>query len=393
MPQQYILFTILILVPLLSGCISPTASETIVPHEPTLYVIATPGDASPTSPGNPYSNCLSPALKMNVQRAAHSATLLPDGRVLIAGGFRQEGTSEIPIASAEIYDPGTQTFTPAGDMNEPRNSHIAILLTNGQVLIAGGWGQNGRTATAELFDPETGIFVYTDNMMAPRDGMTATLLEDGNILIAGGGSARNTLQITAELYDPSTGEFVPAGKLNVGRRTHTATLLTDGRVLLVGGNSGRSVLASAEIYDPETGEFTMTGDANAIRHKHSAVLLPNGTVLIVGGSDQNDWSGKYNSAEIYDPGTGRFTRTAKMSASRFKLMEAALLLPDGNVLVGGGNRVLEIFDTQTMQFIPGGRLDNDYFYSVATLLKNGTVLITGGYDSNIRPSDKAWIFC
>jgi hypothetical protein len=231
-------------------------------------------------------------------------------------------------------------------------------------------------------------------MMAPRQGLTATLLKNSQVLIAGGDSARNSPQSTAELYDPATKTFTPTGSLNEGRMAHTATLLKDGTVLLVGGTSGNdAILASAEIYDPSTGQFTLTSNANLIRYKHSAVLLESGNVLVLGGSNQNDWRGKYDSAEMYDFKTGTFTRIPDMNQERFKLSEAAVLLENGDVLIGGGNRQLEIFDAQNHQFLPGGKLDNDYFYSVLTRLQDGQVLITGGYDPNIWPSDKAWLHC
>jgi WD40 repeat protein len=331
---------------------------------------------------------------MNVGRAAHTATLLPDGKVLIAGGFREEGTSEIAIASAEIFDPETNTFIPTGDMNEPRNGHTATLLPDGQVLIAGGWNLEGRTATAELYDPQTGTFEYTGSLMAPRQGMTATLLGNGQVLIAGGDSARNASQLTAELYDPDTKTFTFTGDQSEGRMAHTATLLSDGKVLLVGGTSGNdNILDTAEIYDPATGKFTPTGDANIVRYKHTAVLLKDGNVLILGGSNQNDWTGQYNSAEVYDVETGTFRKISNMNQERFKLAEAAVLLPDGNVLIAGGNRQIEIFDVQAQTFTLGDALDEDYYYSVLTPLQSGQVLITGGYDGNILPSDKAWLYC
>jgi WD40 repeat protein len=314
-------------------------------------------------------------------------------RVLIAGGFREEGTSEVPIASAEIYDSTTNTFTPTGDLNEARDGHTATLLPDGQVLIVGGWNVKGRTATAELYDPQTGKFRYAASMSAPRQGMTATLLRNGKVLIAGGDSARNTPQLTAELYDPATNTFTQTVSLNSGRSVHSATLLDDGNVLLVGGVSQNNmVLAGAEIYQPLTGKFTLTGSMSMIRYKHAAVLLQDGNVLVIGGSNQNDWQGKYASAEIYDARAGTFTRTADLNRERFKLADAAVLLNNGNVLVGGGNRQIEIFDTHNQHFLVGDSLDNAYYSSVATRLKTGSVLITGGYDSKIQPSDKAWIY-
>jgi len=395
--RLFFFLVIIFLMSFLAGCVSPTTSQ------PVELKTAQPGadGASPTEPvlsstdpNNPYVNCLSPVLQMNVERAAHTATLLADGRVLIAGGFREEGTSEIAISSAEIFDPETNTFTPTRDMNAPRDGHTATLLPNGQVLIAGGWNQTGRTSTAELYDPQTGKFEYTGSMMAPRQGLTATPLKNGQVLIAGGDSARNAPQLIAELYDPATKTFTPTGRLNNGRTAHTSTLLNDGTVLLVGGTSGNdTILASAEIYDPSTGKFALTSNANQIRYKHSAVLLEGGNVLLLGGSNQNDWTGKYDSAEIYNTSTGTFERISDMNGKRFKLADAAVLLDDGNVLIGGGNRQIEIFDTQNQRFILGDKLDDDYFYSVLTLLHTGHVLITGGYNSSIQPSDKAWLYC
>lgn len=387
MQKLYCLFSIMSLAGLLIACVPS--------FQPTEVKTVEESAAAPsTASTNPYLNCLSPVLKMNAERAAHTATLLPDGKVLIAGGFREEGTSEVAISSAEIFDPATNTFTPANDLNEPRNGHTATLLPNGKVLLAGGWNQHGRTATAEVYDPQTGAFEYTGSLMAPRQGLTATLLHNGQVLIAGGDSARNSPQPTAELYDPATETFTLAESLNIGRFGHTATLLADGKVLLVGGTSGNdNVLSSAELYNPETGNFTRTSDAHVIRYKHTAVRLEDGNVLILGGTDQRDWNGKYDSAEIYDIRTGTFIQISDMNQERFKLAEAAVLLSDGNVLVGGGNRQIEIFDSQTQTFIPDGALDDDYYFSVLTMLKDGQVLITGGYNGNILPSNKAWLYC
>ena len=382
----------MILVWTLAGCAgaaTPTDAEPVLPQASSTTSLSPPTNTSDSD-----LSCLSPILRMNTERAAHSATLLPDGNVLIAGGFREEGTSEIAIASAELFDPSTNTFTPTNDMNEPRDGHTATLLPNGKVLLAGGWNQHGRTATVELYDPQTGTFEYTGSLMAPRQGLTATLLNNGQVLIAGGDSARNRPQLIAELYDPATETFIPAGSLNTGRFGHTATLLTDGKVLLVGGTSGNdNILASAEVYDPETGQFSPISDATIIRYKHSAVLLQDGNVLIMGGTDRRDWNGKYDSAEIYNVKAGTFMKISSLNQARFKLAEAAVRLANGNVLIGGGNRQIEIFDIETQTFLPVGALDDDYYFSVLTALRDGQVLITGGYNGNILPSDKAWLYC
>jgi WD40 repeat protein len=377
-------FTIsLILFCMLTACTATTPSKEVT----ALHAIDAP------DPDITFLDQLSSPIRMNVPRAAHTATLLPNGQVLVAGGFREEGTREIAIGSAEIYDPKSGSFILTGDMNESRSGHTATLLPNGQVLIVGGWGTAQRTASAELYDPQTGKFSNTDSMSAPRAGMTTTALKDGRILIAGGDSARNTPQLMAEIFDPETAMFAPAGSLNEGRSTHTATLLVDGRVLLTGGSPGADqVLASAEIYEPATGKFTLTGSMGVVRYKHGAVLLHDGKVLVVGGSDQNDWTGKYTSTEVYDPAAGTFTKIAGLNDERFKLADALVLLSNRNVLVGGGNSQIEIYDVEKQQFTRTAQLDNHYYYAVLTLLHDGTVLITGGYDPDIQPTDQAWIY-
>jgi hypothetical protein len=313
--------------------------------------------------------------------------------VLIAGGFRQQGSREIAIASAELYDPAINSFIAINDMQEARTGHTATLLPNGKVLLIGGWGPSQVSTTAELYDPASRQFRYTASMSGPRAGMTATLLRDGRVLIAGGATARNRLQPVAELYDSDLGHFVTADSLLHGRSGHTATLLQDGNVLIAGGNSGEDgVLDRAEIYNVTTGTFMPTGAMRMVRHKHAAVLLQNGNVLVIGGSNHLDWNGQYTSTEVYQVTTGTFVAAARLNSERFKLVDAAVLLPNGNVLVGGGNRQLELFEAQSQSFIRSRQLDNHYYAAVLTLLQNGNVLITGGYDPSIRPARQAWIY-
>jgi hypothetical protein len=403
MKIQFLWLAVFLCLSFSTGCTAPpkTSISQGLSETPAAFATSTiepataasPEAADIPSPDRGGEVVLSPVLTMNAQRAAHSATLLAGGKVLLAGGFRQQGMAEIPISSAEIYDPAINRFTPVGELNEARSGHTATLLPDGQVLIAGGWGEKGRTATAELYDPQTGQFSYTASLAAPRAGMTATMLQDGLVLFAGGDSARITPQLAAEIYDPTTHTFVLAGSLQHGRSAHTAALLQDGSVLLVGGRtSDNTVLASAEIFDPANWNFTLTGSLNGARHKHAAVRLQDGNVLVLGGSNQDDWKGMHTSAEIYDQTSGKFTSTADLNWPRFKLADAAVLLDDGGVLVGGGSRHVELFDPDKQHFEVSATLDDDYFFAVLTRLQDGRVLISGGYNANIEPSDKAWIY-
>jgi hypothetical protein len=268
-----------------------------------------------------------------------SGTLLRNGKVLFAGGG---GLISTAVGSAELYDPATGTFTPTGDMSDRRSGHTATLLADGRVLVTGG-SLNGfpeaALASAEIYDPATGTFTPTGSMATPRQEHTATLLRDGRVLITGGytGDARLG-QRTAELYDPATGTFTPTPtNLTTGRGHHTATTLPDGRVLIAGGFTqfpGQGV-DSAELYDPATGTFTPTGAMHDLRGWHTATLLNNGTVLVAGGFTAFPFTGQtLASAETYDPGTGTFTLTTSMHAPRGRHAAAKLL--NGDVLVAGG---------------------------------------------------------
>ena len=333
-----------------------------------------------------------PGTPMLEPRSGHSATLLPDGRLLIAGGMRR---NQDFYRSAELYDPATGKFQPTGEMHIARVGHAAVLLRSGKVLIAGGWIGHGCTDTAELYDPHTGTFtLLTAKMTALRGRPAATLLANGDVLITGGADHPNTSGGTAsaELFHVSTLTFEAVGPMHAARISHTATLLRDGRVLVVGGR-GETVTAVADLYDPARKWFTQTGNLITARYKHTAGLLPDGRVLIAGGSDDRDWSGALSSAEIYDPRTGKFSATSSLNDSRFKLPDEAARLASGPLLIAGGSRQVEIYNPATGKFsIASGELDGAWHYMSETSLKDGSVLLAGGYPNNDQATSQTWIF-
>ena len=334
---------------------------------------------------------VSPASTMLEPRSGHTATLLPDGKVLIVGGMRR---NQDFYKSAELYDPLADRFHPTGEMSVGRVGHVAVLLRSGKVLIAGGWIGHGCTASAELYDPATGKFaVLPANMTTPRGNPRATLLPNDDVLITGGGEHDSPGGIaSAELFRMSDMRFHAIHSMDFGRVSHTATLLGDGRVLIVGGR-GEKVNAVAEIFDPQTLRFTQTGSLRTARYKHTAGLLPDGRVLVAGGSDERDWSGNLSSTEIYDPKTGQFTAAPSLINPRFKLPEDAVTLQSGSLLVAGGSQQVELFDPAAGKFVvASGKISAPWHFMTETRLSDGSVLLAGGYANNDQATAQTWIY-
>lgn len=330
---------------------------------------------------------------MNTRRAAHTATLLGNGKVLVAGGFAGDENS---LASAEIFDPKTNTFSSASNMSFTRAGHSATVLPDGKVLIAGGYNGN-YLDSAEIYDANTDKFTPTGKMTLHRSGHIAVLLANGKVLLAGGVGTGWTFLAETEVYDPASNTFTKTKNMTTARESHTATLLKDGNVLITGGHQGRrsaiTIYVSAEIYNPTNGTFTATANLTVKRHKHDATLLDDGTVLIVGGSDERDSRGAYTTTEIYNPKTKTFAKIGEMNLSRYKLQGTTVLLKNGKILIAGGATQAEIFNPTTKTFdVAAGKFETARLFATATLLQNGQVLIVGGYDNNNAVSEQAWIY-
>ncbi len=307
---------------------------------------------------------------MAAPRSSHTATLLPNGKVLVAGG---NGTS------AELYDPATNSWSQAASMSQEHDDAAAALLPNGKVLIAGGWFLPYPVtylASAELYDPTTNTWSPTGSMALARRGETATLLGNGKVLVVGGSNATENRIRSAELYDPATGTWSSAGKTATGRIGHTATLLGNGEVLVAGGYGG---VSSAELYDPTTNTWSSAGSMSQNRAGHTATLLPSGNVLVAGGT----YNGLIASAQLYDPTSNSWSPAASMARPR--AFHSATLLGNGQVLVAGGPWVFaEVYDPGSNSWSSAGMMADGPSYQTATLLGTGQVLLAGGFDYDIE---------
>ena len=323
---------------------------------------------------------------LTTNRAAQTATLLPNGKVLIAGGV--DINTADSLSSAELYDPLTSICTSIAPMTTNRWWHTATLLPNGKVLAVGGVGVGGcigYLSTAEVYDPAKGTWTPAGAMSTYRVLHTATLLPNGKVLIAGGQGDTNQCTIrnlsSAELFDPASGQWAATGAMNDAHEEHTATLLPNGLVLIAGGGGGFvGISSSAELFDPATGRWAVTGTMHDAREDHTATLLPSGKVLVAGGAGVSNY---LSSAELYDPATRSWTSTGAMITARGN--HKATLLPNGKVLVAGGDTGgaltnAELYDPATGVWTACGPLNSASSLHTATLLLNGKVFLAGGFD-------------
>jgi len=331
-------------------------------------------------PGTPGPGLWSRAASLIAGRERHTATLLPDGRVLVAGGTNG---LDVPLASAEIYNPKTDRWTSVGSMSTSRLDQTATLLSDGRVLVAGGLAEPtpSTLASAELYDPTTNTWSAAAPMSGGRARHTATRLRDGRVLVVGGistvlrGNGIFTNQVAdAEIYDPVANRWSVTGPMATYRLDQTATILTDGRVLIAGGQDG---LTSTEIYDATKDRWDAGASMGQGRLGQAATLLANGDVLVAGGGVGSD-ANALSAVERYDPRRNSWAPRTSMAQGR--VGHTATLLRNGKVLVvGSTNKTRSVlYDPARNDWSDTGPLMVRY-NQTATRLPDGRVLIAGGY--------------
>ena len=350
---------------------------------------------------------------MHIPRTYETATTLPNGTVLVTGGYYFTFTptvSPVDLPYAELYNPASGTWFFTRSMSTARHSQTATLLPNGNVLVAGGCcdASGNVLSSAELYDPATFTWRSTGSMGTAREDQTATVLpSSGKVLVAGGSDSNGNALASAELYDPATGTWSAAGAMHAARQDFTATLLPSGKVLAAGGEACfvcRGV-NTAEVYDPTSNTWSTTASPMAAVHVfHSATLLPNGKVLIAGGCATGGFCAPATSpqdvesaADLYDPATNTFTATASMLTPRF--WHSATLLASGKVLVAGGETVgrvstaaAELYDPVAGTWSATGSLKVPVQNHAAVSLANGQVLVVGGFYNGTFPVKIAQVY-
>ncbi len=330
---------------------------------------------------------------MSVGRYSHTASNLPDGRILISGGTLSTSNSGSMTNRAEIYDPATGVFSAAAPMNVARSSHTSAVLADGRIMVIGGTGQvnfaNTTLSSTEIFDPATASWSMGPALTAARSGAKAVTLSDGKIVVI---SVTGNGTTSTEIYDPATGVFTPGAALTIPRNGFDVVRLADDRLFVVGGFQLAGGFAlPAEIRDPATGQWSVTAPLIFGRSSLSATRLLDGRVLVAGGSGN---SPQPVVAELFDPVTGAFTATGSLRIARYG--HSAQLLANGNVALFGGiatdnisHDLVEHYSVATGQWRTADHVTEQLRNHTTSLLTNGKVLLTGGYTG---PSAAAQVY-
>lgn len=298
--------------------------------------------------------------------------------MLVVSGFSNIVPGEVP--ESELYDPSTGTWSLAAPSLVPRHYATATTLPDGRVLLSGGFTGGGVTNHAEIYDPVANTWTLTGGMSEPRNGHMAVLLDNGRVLVTGGADGARNASSTAELYDPATGSWSPAGNFGEGRENHQLTKLADGRVLLAGGffsNPTLTFLSSGAIYDPATNGWTLTASMATPRAQMKGALLPDGTVLVPSAINR---TGFVTEAERFDPATGTWTPAGNTGVEGN--ISYGVGLRDGRVLLTADrSTTTPIYDP----VLPANDAWSSRYQasvprslSTLTLLQDGRVLNAGG---------------
>lgn len=336
-------------------------------------------------------------------RYSHTSTLLQDGRVLIVGGA---GNNSAFLSSVEIFNPaanfGAGEWTPGPSLATARFEHSATLLTDGRVLVAGGQSSGGFTTSVEIFNPAAnggaGEWTAGPSLIEGRSQQTESLLPNGRVLVAGGysgGAALTSVEIFNPAANNGAGEWTSAPSLGSQRTQHTATVLRDGRVLVAGGTMFFVTFNTTEIFDPAAaggaGSWTAGPALSRAKKSHRATQLPDGRILFSGGS--SGFGGPHTACDIYDPNgnNGQGSISAGPTLSTARSGHSVNLLWDGRVLITGGSGASgtlasgELFDPAANSgagaWSQAPTLQTARTSHSATLMQNGEILIQGGYSS------------
>lgn len=346
-----------------------------------VCVGCTPERRSPPVP-TPSQSVVEPPSSSVAARAAHTATSLADGKVLVVGGCVSDGCGTATSSTALIEPSGV--VNTVGSLAESRDAHTATLLPDGSVLVVGGFSAEGRPplGSAERWSPTSTSWRPAGVLRTPRGGHAAALLGLDRVLVAGGWVASHTYTASTEIYDSAKNRFVAGPVLPVAVDGLAAATLRDGSVLVTGGQRSPGVgTATAVVIRPD-GRLIRVADMGHARFKHTMVTLPTGEVLVIGGTDNDQRL--WNTTEIYDPATRTFRPGPALNAGRYKLSGSAAVLPDGRVVVAGGGPGAEVLDVpaDSSTELTGAATGRASFSTVNTL--GSQVLILGGYDESIR---------
>lgn len=345
-----------------------------------------------------------PANPMNKARAFFTANDLPNGNILVAGGYDGSCQCAPNFADSEIYNWQSGLWTVTTPMNSARAAAVSVGLKDGRVLVIGGFDENFNVlGSAEIYDPSAATWTLTAPMITARveDFVAVTLKNHANKILVAGGTASDgvTSLSAAEIYDVTTNTWTATGSMNVGRGEFNSVELLDGRVLAIGGvTSDGKAIASAEIYDPATGNWTLTGSMSHARNDLEAARLPDGRVLVAGGGIGSEQKHRLRSAEIFDPNTGQWTATGSMTEPRSETERGTVVLAGGRVLVTGGLVAphtaiasSDLYDPKTGKWKAGGYMSEPRS-AQAALVEPGNrhvMIVMGGLDQGAAATASA----